>query len=405
MTLEAPPAFYAPLPPVFLRGNNAPGRALSHPIGTRGPASTIRPMPLPWTLAALPLLTLTLGPAPSPAQPPTVPAPAAAAPAPDPEAQRILALLTGSFAADGEPGTALVWNSAPINVAGLPGAVYFEIANAANPAEPHRQGVLHVFRTAGPDGGSRGGELRLRILRFIGEPGLPAAVVGLWAAPDLFPPVAAATLDPQADLVLRPEGEGFAGRTACPGLTVEGGAVECTYEIALAPGSIAFAERGYSSAGTQVWGQPEGELMRFRSRPPSAAVTRHESGLVTIDLVATDAEEPALTEGGTIRVHYTGWRADGVMLETSRDERRQPLLTRVPGTNLKGVDASLLGMRAGQRRRAVIPPALAFGDKGSLRGRIPPGATLLYEFEALEVRNPVPGQPLPPVPRAPEDDE
>lgn len=362
-----------------------------------------------WPLAALTLFTL--GPF-AAAQAPAADAPgrpAAAAAVPDEEAQQVLALLAGSFATpalEGEGGDmGLLWNAAPVGVEGLPGAVYFEVAPAAMPAEPIRQGVIHVYRAAGPDGG-RGSELRLRIFRFIGEPGLRAAVVGLWAAPDLFPPIAAETLDPQADLVLTATSDGrYTGVTACRGLTVEGGAVECAFEIALAPGAIGFAQRGFDARGVQVWGEPEGQLTRFEAASPPATVTRHSSGLVTIDLGPVDSEGPALVEGGTIRAHYTGWRTDGVMLETSRDDGRQPLLTRVPGTNLKGVDESLLGMSAGMRRRAVIPPALAFGDKGSIRGRIPPGATLLYEFEALEVRNPVPGQPPPRLPPDPRDEE
>lgn len=355
-------------------------------------------MPPPKLVTAALLSLLFLGGAPAVAHPPAAPSTQTpAADVADAEIDQVLSLLRGAFIS--APGSAepLAWHSAPVHIAGLDNALYFEIAPADRLASPVRQGVLHVFR--------RRGELRLRVFDFAGEPTFPGAVVGLWAAPDLFPPVSAAMLDPNLDLVLTPTPDGYRGRTEHPAPTVKAGAVEMTSELDLAPGVIQSADRGFDASGRQVWGPAPGESVVFRSAPQRAVVTRRPSGLVTIDLVLPDSENPALVEGGTITVHYSGWRTDGVRFETSREEGRQPLMTRVPGTGLKGVDEALLGMAAGMHRRAIIPPELGFGEKGSLRGRIPPGATLLYEFEAIDVRNPVPGQPPPRLPSPPPDDE
>ena len=68
----------------------------------------------------------------------------------------------------------------------------------------------------------------------------------------------------------------------------------------------------------------------------------------------------------------------------SRDGKR----TRewVAGTgNPPGLGLALVGVRAGGRRVAVIPPELGWGDKGHKDSGIPPGATLRYEIDVLQV--------------------
>ena len=41
-------------------------------------------------------------------------------------------------------------------------------------------------------------------------------------------------------------------------------------------------------------------------------------------------------------------------------------------------------MKVGGRRRLTVPPELGYGDKGS-GSVIPPGATLIFEVDLLEV--------------------
>lgn len=68
------------------------------------------------------------------------------------------------------------------------------------------------------------------------------------------------------------------------------------------------------------------------------------------------------------------------------------------GGMCEGAEQALAGMRAGGRRRVVVPPELGFGERGlTLRptehapdkqGVVPPGATLEYVLELQRVSIP-----------------
>jgi FKBP-type peptidyl-prolyl cis-trans isomerase FkpA len=94
-------------------------------------------------------------------------------------------------------------------------------------------------------------------------------------------------------------------------------------------------------------------------------------------------------DGDTLVVHYTGTLLDGKKFDSSHD-RNQPFdVTLGQGRVIKGWEQGLQGMKPGEKRRLTIPPELGYGDRGA-GGAIPPGATLIFEVELLEIRPPRP---------------
>ncbi|CAH1243768.1 FKBP9 [Branchiostoma lanceolatum] len=96
-------------------------------------------------------------------------------------------------------------------------------------------------------------------------------------------------------------------------------------------------------------------------------------------------------EGYFLRYHYNGTYPDGTKFDSSHetDETVDFVLGR--GEVIKGMETGLRGMCAGERRKITVPPHLAYGDKREelLEGSIPPGSTLVFEVELIEVLDPM----------------
>lgn len=94
---------------------------------------------------------------------------------------------------------------------------------------------------------------------------------------------------------------------------------------------------------------------------------------------------PSPKTGQQVKVHYTGWLTDGTKFDSSLD-RGEPLVFAVgTGRVIRGWDEGLLTMQVGGTRQLVIPADLGYGSRGA-GGVIPPGATLIFEVELLDVR-------------------
>jgi peptidylprolyl isomerase len=82
--------------------------------------------------------------------------------------------------------------------------------------------------------------------------------------------------------------------------------------------------------------------------------------------------------GDTVQVHYVGVAySTGEEFDTSWS-RGTPLEFRLGvGQVIAGWDQGVQGMRVGGRRQLIIPPGLAYGDRGAGRA-IAPGETLIF---------------------------
>ena len=96
--------------------------------------------------------------------------------------------------------------------------------------------------------------------------------------------------------------------------------------------------------------------------------------------------------GKPVIVHYTGWIYDeskpdkkGAKFDSSLDRKVPFGFFLGAGKVIKGWDEGVVGMKVGGQRTLIIPPQMGYGDRGA-GGVIPPGATLIFDVELIEVK-------------------
>jgi FKBP-type peptidyl-prolyl cis-trans isomerase len=100
-------------------------------------------------------------------------------------------------------------------------------------------------------------------------------------------------------------------------------------------------------------------------------------GLRYKDVVMGDG--PDCYPGAQVKIHYTGWRLDGVIFDSSRG--KAPATFALSGL-IKGWQLGIPGMKPGGIRYLSIPAPLAYGAQGN-PPKIPANATLVFEVKLL----------------------
>ena len=113
----------------------------------------------------------------------------------------------------------------------------------------------------------------------------------------------------------------------------------------------------------------------------TAASAPSGSGLGYRSLKDGAGPSPAATD--VVRVHYRGTLPDGREFDSSyaRKEPAEFPLNRV----IKCWTEGLQLMKVGGKAQLVCPPAIAYGERGTPGGPIPPNATLHFEVELLGI--------------------
>ena len=141
-----------------------------------------------------------------------------------------------------------------------------------------------------------------------------------------------------------------------------------------------MASKAAESEALSSAARAEGEAFLAENGQRDGVMTT-ESGLQYEIIEANDSEERPTAEN-TVRVHYHGTLINGTVFDSSV-ERGEPVefpLNQVITGWTEGVQL----MAKGEKYRLLIPAALAYGDSQA-SPQIPPGSTLIFEVELLEI--------------------
>ncbi|PIR69731.1 MAG: peptidylprolyl isomerase [Candidatus Niyogibacteria bacterium CG10_big_fil_rev_8_21_14_0_10_46_36] len=89
-------------------------------------------------------------------------------------------------------------------------------------------------------------------------------------------------------------------------------------------------------------------------------------------------------KGDVVTVHYTGWLENDTKFDSSVDRGTPFKFILGAREVIPGWDAGVEGMKVGEVRKLVIPPELAYGERG-IPGAIPPNSTLIFTVEMLAI--------------------
>jgi peptidylprolyl isomerase len=137
-----------------------------------------------------------------------------------------------------------------------------------------------------------------------------------------------------------------------------------------------------AAAADKSRAQRDADIAQINAKYPNASQTA--SGVRYIIEKKGTGSKPA--PGKTAQVNYKGAFLSGQVFDSS-DTQGRPLEFPVGvGAVIKGWDEMVLDMQMGEKRVAIIPPELAYGERGAGNGVIPPNSFLVFEMELVGVR-------------------
>ncbi|MDR2177130.1 MAG: peptidylprolyl isomerase [Treponema sp.] len=135
-----------------------------------------------------------------------------------------------------------------------------------------------------------------------------------------------------------------------------------------------------SASATQRQVQRDADTALIKQKYPN--VTAAPSGILYEILASGSGVKPEA--GNTVQMNYRGMFLDGTVFDSS-DLHGAPLeFAAGRGLVIPGFDQTALDMRLGEKRLAIFPPELAYGEQGA-GGIIPPNSYLVFEVELVGI--------------------
>lgn len=143
---------------------------------------------------------------------------------------------------------------------------------------------------------------------------------------------------------------------------------------ALLQKSIVMAEERYQA-------RRDAAIALFTSMFPNAVT----SPLGVMYYIQEEGAGDRAVQGQQARLYYTTTIALGEVIRSIQSPVPAALYPVGVGSVIPGFDEMLMSMRVGERRVAIVPPELAYGDRWVGGNLIPPNSFLIYELELVSL--------------------
>lgn len=241
---------------------------------------------------------------------------------------------------------------------------------ATSPAKPDGAGAKQD--PVKPAAAAPGANQAKQDVKKAGATEKPATAKAAGAKQDPVKPAAAAPAANQAKQEVKPAAAAPGAKDFVPAKTWEGEK----------PGMVfRRGDKGqgyYKDARPQVGAKrPAGDST---GEPPAKKQATLPGGLKYEVVKSIASNAPTATRGKSVQVRYEGRLASN----GKRFDKGQIRFRLGAGEVIKGWDLGVAGMKVGEKRKLLIPPALAYGPRGAPPD-IPPNATLAFDVELLKV--------------------
>lgn len=121
----------------------------------------------------------------------------------------------------------------------------------------------------------------------------------------------------------------------------------------------------------------------LKTMSETEGVVTLESGVRVHVLEESENDNQRPTAASAVKIHYHGTLPDGTVFDSSLGQE-EPLSLAV-GQLIPGFKEGLLKLQEGDTAMIGIPSDLAYGEEGSVDGRVPGGAAIFFKVQLIEV--------------------
>lgn len=180
----------------------------------------------------------------------------------------------------------------------------------------------------------------------------------------------------EADMVATHSGGGSialdtSGTQGSQGMNLGGGTTGGTSGGGSGGGSVkGVTDLDKTAASDNVAGPTRAELAGYDKY-------KNASQVMYGDIVTGSGAE--VKAGSKVVMNYRLWLTNGTLADDSYARGQAFAFTEGEHRVISGIEAGILGMRSGGKRRIVVPPAGGYGDKA--QGPIPANSVLVFDVE------------------------